>query len=114
MGADRLNGHLDLVLLSVLAGGPAHGYAVICGVRDRTHGSLDLSEGAVYPALHRLEDAGLLVSDWHPVAGRRRRVYQLTDQGAAALRAGRRDWLGLVAAVEAVLTPARTPRAVTS
>jgi PadR family transcriptional regulator, regulatory protein PadR len=105
MRADGAKGHLDLLLLAVLSGGPGHGYAVIAGLRERTSGALELAEGAVYPALHRLEDAGLLASQWQPVAGRRRRVYSVTATGMDALAQERRSWAGLVASVEAVLRP---------
>jgi transcriptional regulator len=106
MKPERVKGHLDLVLLGVLSRGPAHGYAVITALREQTRGLLDLTEGSVYPALHRLEDMGWLASEWEPVAGRRRRVYQLTKAGATALRNERKDWRALVSAVESVLRPA--------
>jgi PadR family transcriptional regulator PadR len=105
MKAERVKGHLDLVLLGVLRRGPGHGYAVITALREQTDGLLDLTEGSVYPALHRLEDMGWLASDWEPVAGRRRRVYQLTKAGAMALRSEQKDWRALVSAVESVLLP---------
>jgi len=57
MNRERLKGHLDLLLLSVLTAGPAHGYAVISELRRRSEGTFDLPEGTVYPALHRLEEA---------------------------------------------------------
>ena len=85
MERERLKGNLDLLLLSVLAPGSAHGYAIISALRARSEGTFDLPEGTIYPALHRLEDAGLLASDWADASGRRRRVYALTDKGAAAL-----------------------------
>jgi PadR family transcriptional regulator, regulatory protein PadR len=103
MKLDGVSGHLDLVLLGVLRHGPGHGYAVITAVRDLTDGLLDLTEGSVYPALHRLEDLGLLVSEWEPVAGRRRRIYRITSAGQAALSVERRSWQALVGAVDAVL-----------
>ena|SRR5664279_2226002 len=111
MKVDRVKGHLDLVLLGILSVSPGHGYAVITALRERTEGMLDLTEGSVYPALHRLEDQGLLASDWYPVAGRRRRVYRLSPAGTQALRAERRDWRLLVSAVEAVLRAASAPAA---
>ena len=76
MNRERLKGHLDLLLLSSLSAGPAHGYAVIAALRDRSEGTFDLPEGTIYPALHRLEDAGLLGSSWADAGGRRRRVYE--------------------------------------
>ena len=64
MNRERIKGHLDLLLLSVLAGRPAHGYAIISALRERSEGTFDLPEGTIYPALHRLEDAKLLSSSW--------------------------------------------------
>jgi DNA-binding PadR family transcriptional regulator len=106
MKSERIKGHLDLLLLGVLDAEPGHGYAVISSLRESSQGVLDLTEGSVYPALHRLEDLGLLVSDWQPVAGRRRRVYRLTEEGTRALQAERRDWRALVSCIETVLRPA--------
>ena len=105
MKVDRVTGHLDLLLLGTLRAGPAHGYGVIVALRERSNGAFELAEGSVYPALHRLEHAGLLGSDWQPVAGRRRRIYALTDAGRHALEGESRDWRSLVAAVEAVIRP---------
>jgi PadR family transcriptional regulator PadR len=61
MDRERPKGNLDL-LLSVLSSAPAHGYAIISALRDRSGGTLDLPEGTIYPALHRLEGSGLLAS----------------------------------------------------
>jgi PadR family transcriptional regulator PadR len=105
MKPERVKGHLDLILLGTLSRSPGHGYAVITALREQTEGLLDLTEGAVYPALHRLEDLGWLESEWELVAGRRRRIYQLTGSGRAALNAEQRDWRALVSAVDAVLRP---------
>jgi len=102
MNRERLKGHLDLLLLSVLAAGPAHGYAVISALRQRSEGTFDLPEGTIYPALHRLEDAGLLASSWADADGRRRRVYALTSAGATALAAERGEWHRFARAVQAV------------
>jgi PadR family transcriptional regulator, regulatory protein PadR len=102
MNRERLKGHLDLLLLSVLAAGPAHGYAVISALRQRSEGTFDLPEGTVYPALHRLEDAGLLSSSWADADGRRRRVYALTSQGATALAAEQNEWRRFARAIHAV------------
>ena len=102
---DKLKGHLDLLLLEILRVTPGHGYAVIGALRDRTEGTFDLAEGTVYPALHRLEDRRLLVSDWSEENGRRRRVYRVTDRGLRALHQERSQWLEFVGAIEAVLRP---------
>lgn len=103
MDRELLKGHLDLLLLAILRTGPRHGYAVISDLRDRTDGTFDLSEGTVYPALHRLQDSGLLASDWEDVGGRRRRVYRLTGDGHTALAGGHVRWRSFTTAVDAVL-----------
>ncbi len=103
MDRERLKGNLDLLLLSVLSAGPAHGYAIISALRDRSEGTFDLPEGTIYPALHRLEDAGLLASSWAQADGRRRRVYGLTDKGAAALAAEQTQWRRFASGMQAVL-----------
>jgi transcriptional regulator len=100
---ERLKGNLDLLILEVLAPRPAHGYDVIESLRARSSGVFDLPEGTVYPALHRLEAAGLLASSWTAESGRRRRVYSLTRTGRTALTAQRRQWHDFSAAVGAVL-----------
>lgn len=93
MTGEALKGHLDLLLLSVLANGPAHGYAIIDSLRARSEGVFDLPEGTVYPALHRLESQGLLQSSWSKDTGRRKRVYQLTPKGQQALNTCQDEWL---------------------
>jgi PadR family transcriptional regulator, regulatory protein PadR len=103
MDRERLKGNLDLLLLSVLSAGPAHGYAIISALRDRSEGTFDLPEGTIYPALHRLEDSGLLASSWAQAEGRRRRVYGLTDKGVAALAAEQGEWRKFASGVQAVL-----------
>ena len=103
MRAERLKGHLDLLLMSVLSRGPGHGYEVITRLRERSDGAFELPEGTVYPALHRLEAAGLLDSDWADIPGRRRRVYALTSKGAAALAAEQVRWRRFAAGMQAVV-----------
>lgn len=103
MNPDLLRGHLDALLLGVLAGRPAHGYAVIERLRERSEGAFDLAEGTVYPALHRLERDGLLSSEWSTEPGRPRRVYALTGRGATALGGHRGTWRSFAHAVERVL-----------
>ena len=99
-----LKGHLDTMVLAALEAGPAHGYAIIETIRTRSGEVFDLPEGTVYPALHRLEKAGLLSSRWTiPPSGRRRRVYALTRAGAAALRERRKVWNRFSRAIDAFL-----------
>lgn len=99
----RLKGNLDLLLLSVLKAGPAHGYAVISALRERSDGAFDLAEGTIYPALHKLEAAGHVTSWWDEAAGRRRRVYALTPRGEREVVAERERWTGFVGHVQAVV-----------
>jgi PadR family transcriptional regulator, regulatory protein PadR len=103
MRAETLKGHLDVLILATLRDGPAHGYAVIEELKQRSGGAFDLAEGTVYPVLHRLEADGLLESAWSTAAARRRRVYRLTRRGRAALARRRGDWQSFARAVEAVL-----------
>jgi PadR family transcriptional regulator, regulatory protein PadR len=103
MRAESLKGHLDALILAVVADGPKHGYAIIEELKLRSGGALSLPEGTVYPALHRLEAAGLLSSAWSDGGGRRRRVYELTRRGARELGVRRGEWRDFAQAVEAVL-----------
>jgi len=106
MKRDRIKGHLELLLLSVLEAGPAHGYEVIAALRRRSDGELDVPEGTVYPALHKLEEGGLLASEWDAGSARRRRVYRLTARGESALEAERTAWRRFRAGVDAVIAGA--------
>jgi PadR family transcriptional regulator PadR len=106
MKGDGAKGHLDLVLLGVLAAEPGHGYSIMSALKAGTDGVLDLPEGSVYPALHRLEDRGLIASEWKPVGGRRRREYRLTREGATLLASEKRDWTRLADAINAILASA--------
>jgi PadR family transcriptional regulator PadR len=103
MRAEALKGHLDALLLAVLDGEPRHGYAVIEALREGSGGHFDLPTGTVYPALHRLEAAGLVRSGWSVVAGRHRRTYQLTDAGRQALTEQRTAWQQFSGAVSNLL-----------
>ena len=103
MSAEVLKGHLDALLLATLAEGPRHGYAIKEMLRLESGGQFDLPTGTVYPALHRLEAAGLVRSTWSEVSGRRRRSYKLTAAGRRALEAKRTDWRQFSAAVTLLL-----------
>jgi PadR family transcriptional regulator, regulatory protein PadR len=103
MKAEELKGHLDGLILSVVSREPLHGYAVIEALKARSGGSLALPEGTVYPALHRLEEDGLLKSEWSTASGRRRRVYSITRRGVKELGASRERWRLFSNTMEAVL-----------
>jgi DNA-binding PadR family transcriptional regulator len=106
MRAETLKGHLDGMLLASLEAGPRHGYALMEALRTGSGGQLDLPTGTVYPALHRLERAGLVEATWSAVGGRRRRVYQLAPAGHRALAAERGSWREFSATVTRLLEPA--------
>jgi PadR family transcriptional regulator len=100
---DSLRGHLDLLVLTALRDRPGHGYGVIQRLRENSDELLDLPEGSVYPALHRLEKAGFLKGRWERGDGPRRRVYSVTGRGEEELERQRGDWQALVQAISAVL-----------
>lgn len=103
MRSELLKGHTDLLLLHTLEAGPAHGYQIIEQLRERSGGALDLPEGTIYPALHRLERAGALRSRWDESGPRRRRVYELTTRGRSSLRVKREEWSGFVRTIASVV-----------
>lgn len=103
MKGDLLKGNLDLLLLTVLREGPMHGYAIIEALRRRSEGAFQLPEGTIYPALHRLEEAGFLASRWSEVSGRRRREYELSGAGREAMKARQQEWQAFTGAVNLVL-----------
>ena len=105
MRAETLKGHLDGMLLAVLEDEPRHGYAIMEALRAGSDGQFDLPTGTVYPALHRLERAGLVQATWSVHGGRRRRLYQLTPDGRRALDSERRTWRDFSSAVTALLRP---------
>jgi len=110
MEGEMLKGHLDMIVLAALASGPAHGYAVIEAIKRRSGQAFDLPEGTIYPALHRLEQAGLLTSRWVTAdSGRRRRVYALTRRGQRALAEHRAIWQRFSDAIGGLLDGVRPP-----
>ena len=103
MARETFTGHLDLLLLAALRAEPTHGYGIIERVRLASGGRFDYPDGTIYPALHRLEHGGLLKSSWREVGGRRRRIYELTGHGEAALDGRKREWERFSEGVTAVL-----------
>jgi PadR family transcriptional regulator len=99
---ETLKGHLDLLLLATVEHEPLHGYGIVEALRDRSEGAFDLAEGTVYPALYRLERAGLLESAWSTKTVRRRRLYRLTRRGRKALAEEREHFSDFARAVRAV------------
>jgi PadR family transcriptional regulator, regulatory protein PadR len=101
--SEVLKGHVDLLVLATLSRGPLHGYGLVEELRDVSAGAFDLAEGTVYPALYRLEAAGLLSSSWSHVSGRRRRMYRLTRRGRTELTRERREWRQFADTMKAVV-----------
>lgn len=99
-----LQGTLDVLVLKALIWGPRHGYAVARWIRDTTDGRLEIEEGALYTALHRLEKRGWLASTWGASQNNRRaKFYTLTEQGRAQLQREARSWTEYAEAVFKVL-----------
>jgi PadR family transcriptional regulator PadR len=103
MKGDELRGHLEALVLAVLAEGPAHGYGVIGRLREQSDGAFDLAEGTIYPALHRLEGDGQISATWAEVQGRRRKIYKVTSAGSAELSSQRVRWSEFSTAITRVL-----------
>ena len=106
MPRDLLQGTLDVLVLRALAGGSMHGYAVARFIQDRSDGTFRILDGALYTALHRLEERGWVESDWGlSDLGKRARFYKLTTSGRRALRQESAQWDAYVAAVARVMRP---------
>lgn len=101
---ELLKGSLDLMVLTLLEQEPMYGYQIVKEVGVRSAGELQIKEGSLYPALHRLEQTGLVEGFWQPRAdGVNRRYYRLTAQGRAALPERKAAWQNYIAAVQGVL-----------
>ena len=100
-------GTLHLLILRTLSAGPLHGYAVVERLAERTRGRLALEDGALYQALHRMEERGWLESEWgHAESGKRARFYRLTRSGRRRLEVETESWLEYAAMVRRALDPA--------
>ncbi|HEX4007315.1 MAG TPA: PadR family transcriptional regulator [Acidobacteriaceae bacterium] len=103
MTGEILKGHLELLLLAALSAQPVHGYGIVEILRRRSGGTFELPEGTLYPALHRMEKSGLVVSRWTDDTGRRRRVYELTAEGQRSLKRREADWQQFAHAVNGIV-----------
>jgi PadR family transcriptional regulator PadR len=104
---ELLQGTLDLLVLKTLTWGPMHGYSVARQIRERSDNVFLVEEGALYPALHRLERAGWIESEWGMSENNRKaKFYQLTTRGRAQLRTELSTWQRYTKAVAGVLQPA--------
>jgi len=103
--ADSLQGSLDLLVLKILSRRPSlHGYAIMSAIKDMSGDVLRAEEGSLYPALHRMEEAGWIRARWITKdSGRRARLYELTSAGKEQLAAEESRWQAVTSAVNRVL-----------
>jgi transcriptional regulator len=102
--SDLPQGTLDLLILKVVTLGPVHGYAVAQRLEQVSRGVVQVPEGSLYPALHRLENRGLLAADWKKTeTGREAKFYRLTRKGHKQLATEAADWQRLIDAVALIL-----------
>jgi PadR family transcriptional regulator PadR len=108
--ADMLHGTLDVVLLKTLTWGPMHGYGIIRWLQQLTDDVLDIEDGSLYPALHRMESKGWIDSEWGLSDNNRRaKYYRLTPTGRKQLRAHSAAWSAFSHAVSKVLAANAAP-----
>src|SRR5512133_3071413 len=101
---DLLQGTLDLLILRTLQSGPQHGWAISERIQQISQDVLQVNQGSLYPALHRLEHQGCIKAEWGvSELGRRARFYRLTPAGRRQLEAGMENWARLSAAIGRVL-----------
>jgi PadR family transcriptional regulator PadR len=106
--ADLLPGTLDVLILKSVSLGPLHGYAVLARIEQITQGALLVEQGALYPALYRLEHQGLLDAEWGTSENNRKaRFYKLTRAGRKELMAETHQWRRLSAVIGRILGPER-------
>jgi transcriptional regulator len=99
----NMKGSLPLLILHVLADGPAHGYRIAAQIKAQSSGVLDFKEGTLYPTLHSLEQQGMIESYRELENGRERRYYRLMKAGQDALSAERAEWEEYASAVNSIL-----------
>jgi len=105
--SDLPQGTLDLLILTIVAGEAQHGYAIAQRLRQMSREVIQVRQGSLYPALHRLEHRGLLAPEWRPSeTGRDAKYYRLTKAGRAQLEAERDSWRRLTRAIGVVLRSA--------
>src|SRR6516164_1518647 len=97
--SDLLQGTLDMLVLKIVALGPAHGYAIGQRINQISREVLQVQQGSLYPALHRLEKRGLLSAEWREVGGRDAKFYSLTRAGRKELSAQQDNWERLTGAI---------------
>ena len=108
---DFLKGTLDLMILKTLSWAPSHGYGIARWIEQCTDDTLRVEEGSLYPALHRLEERGLIAAEWGTTEhNRKARIYRLTTSGKKHLRASYDYWARFAGAVSKVMETAPATR----
>ncbi len=103
---ELIKGGIDSLLLCVIAQQPMYGYQIIKELERRSQGYFKFKEGTLYPALHRLEKAGLTLGEWQTLPnGRQRRYYHITEKGLNILVARRGQWLEYITAMNLIIQP---------
>ena len=106
--SDLPQGTLDLLVLQIVALGPLHGYAIAQRLKQMSRDVVQVTQGTLYPALHRLENRGLLTADWKVSdTGREAKFYRLTRKGSAHLQAEAASWERLTGAIATILKAAK-------
>ena len=104
---DRLHGTLDALVLKTLSWGPRHGYAVARWLEETTGNAIQVEEGSLYPALHRMERKGWIEAEWGmSELGRKAKFYKLTARGRKQLTVETTKWEKLARAIAGILRPA--------
>ncbi len=104
-----VKGTLDVLVLRALAWAPMHGFEITAWLEDRSGGALDVDDSALYQALHRMEERGLVEAEWGVTENNRRaRYYRMTAAGRAHLRAETVRWLRYAETVSGILTAPRS------
>lgn len=104
-------GAIELLILKTLSWGPRHGYAIARWIQDTTDDALSVEEGSLYPALHRLENKGLIESSWGVSENNRQaKFYGLTSDGKRTLRAESESWMRFAQAITKVVTATQPAR----
>ena len=102
--AELMQGTLDMLILRTLRAGAKHGYAIARHIQETSDGLLQVEEGSLYPALHRMERRGWIKAEWGLSETKRKaKYYRLTDTGRAQLKAKTKTWRSLVGAIAGVL-----------
>src|SRR5438128_6009339 len=100
-----VKGTLDLLVLRALSWSPMHGFEIVTWLERAASGSLDIEDSALYQALYRLEERGMLEADWGITANNRRaRYYRITPAGRASLKTETRNWMQYAGTITAILT----------